>query len=139
MYNQIFYAIYSPMSCFLLFFHPFFVLQACISWTFNPSSFNSSSWLIYQAQISHHVGPKISTLWASKNILSVWFYLIGDDLNWEKHPIVCLSVWFHLISFFWINNGFGAEMYETLKIYLFIFYNCCRKYFFPRSIFIDIK
>ena len=27
MYNQVFYAIYSLISCFLLFFHPFFALQ----------------------------------------------------------------------------------------------------------------
>ena len=46
-----------------------------------PSFFNSFSWLIYQAWISHHLGPKISTLWASKNTLSVWLHLIGDDLN----------------------------------------------------------
>ena len=55
---------------------PYFTLQLnCYSLTlfflpatlhfmdFQPFIFNSSSWLIYQAQISHHVGPKISTLW----------------------------------------------------------------------------
>ena len=30
-------------------------------------------------------------------------------------------------------------MYKTLKIDLFTRYNFCEKYFFPRSIFIDIK
>ena len=75
----------------------------------------------------------------TKNTLSVWFDLIWDDLNWEKLPIVCLSVGFHLISFFSKNNGFRPKMRETLKIDLFIHYNFCKKYFFPISIFIDIK
>ena len=44
--------------------------------------------------------------------LSIWFHLTEDDLNWEKLPIVCLSVWFHLISFFLKNNGFRAKMSE---------------------------
>ena len=69
---------------------------------------------------------------------SVWFHLIGQDLNWEKRPIVCLFLWFHLISFFLKNNGFRAIMCKTLKIDIFILYNFCRKYFFTRSIFIDI-
>ena len=71
--------------------------------------------------------------------LSVWFHLIGDDLNWEELPIACLSVWFHLISFLSKNNGFLAKMCGTLKIDLSIHYNFCVEYFFPRSIFIDIK
>ena len=104
------------------------------SWTFNPSFFSSASWLIYQAQISHHVGIKIFILRAPKNALSVWFP------SWDVYlPIVCLSVWFHLISFFSKNNGFRTKMYKALKIYLFIRYNFCSKYFVPRSIFMDIK
>ena len=71
--------------------------------------------------------------------LSVWFHLIGDDLNREKLPAVCLSLQFHLISFFSKNNGFRAKMYKTLKIDLFIRNNFCTIYFFPRSVFIDIK
>ena len=67
------------------------------------------------------------------------FHLIGDDLDWEKLPIVCLSVWNHLISFFSKNNCFREKMSSTLKIDLFIRYNFCTKYFCPRSIFIDIK
>ena len=43
------------------------------------------------------------------------------------------------ISIFLKNNGFKAKMCRTLKIDLFICYNLCRKYIFPRSIFIDIK
>ena len=106
------------------------------------------------------MSSKIITLWALKNTLSIWFHLIGDDLNWEKLPIVCMSVWFHLteddlnweklpivclsfwfhlISFFSKNNGFRAKMNETLKIDLFVLYIFCGEYFFPRSIFIDIK
>ena len=119
--------------------YPHFALQPCTSWNMNPSFFNSSSWVIYHAQISHHVGPKISTLWDPKNKLSVWFHLIGDDWNWEKLTIVCLSIWFHLVSFFLKNNGFRAIMYRTFNIDLFIRYNLCQKYLFPRSIFIDIK
>ena len=65
--------------------------------------------------------------------------LVGDDLNWEKLPIVCLSVWFYLISFFSKNNTFSAKMCGTWKIDLFIRYNLCWKNYFPRSIFIDIK
>ena len=49
------------------------------------------------------------------------------------------SVWFHLILYFLKYNGFMAKMYEILKIDLFNRYNFFRKYFFPRSIFIDIK
>ena len=79
----------------------------------------------YQAQISHHLGPKISTLWAPKNTLSVWFHLIRDDLNWKKLPTVYLPVWFHTISFFSKHNGFRANMCGTLKIDLFIRYNFC--------------
>ena len=94
---------------------------------------------IYQAQILHYVGPKISTLWPPKNTLSVWFHSVGDNLNWEKLPIVCLSAWFHLISLFSRNNVFRAKMYRTLKINLSICYNFCKKYFFPGSIFIHIK
>ena len=44
-----------------------------------------------------------------------------------------------LISFFLKNNGFRAKMCETLKIDLSICYNFLGKYFFPRSIFNDIK
>ena len=43
------------------------------------------------------------------------------------------------ISFFSKNNGLIVKMYRTLKIYLCIPYNFCEDYFFPRSIFIDIK
>ena len=71
--------------------------------------------------------------------LSVWFYLIWDDFHWEKLPIGCLSLWFHLISFVSKNNDFRAKMPEILKIDLFIGYNFCSTYFFPRSIFIDMK
>ena len=71
--------------------------------------------------------------------LSLWFHLITNDLNWEKLPIVCLSLRFHLIPFYSKNNRLRAKMYKTLKIDLFIGYNFCRKYFFPRSIFIVRK
>ena len=72
-------------------------------------------------------------------LIIVWFHSVGDDLNWGKLPIVCLSVWFHLISLFSESNHFRAKMYRTLNIDIFIRYNFCGQYFFPRSIFIDIK
>ena len=75
----------------------------------------------------------------TKNTLSLLFYLIRVDLNGEKLPIVCLSVWLHLISFFSKINGFRVKMCQKSKIDLFIRYNFCRKYFFPRSMFIIIK
>ena len=43
------------------------------------------------------------------------------------------------ISFLLNNNGFRGKMCGTLKIDLFIRYHFCGKYFFPRTIFIDIK
>ena len=55
---------------------------------------------------------------------------------------ICHGLWqflFLQISFFSKNVGFRVKMYGTSKIDLFIRYNLCRKYFFPRSIFIDIK
>ena len=55
---------------------------------------------------------------------------IGIDLNWEKLRIVCLSIWFHLISFFSQNNCFRAKRCGTLKIDRFIRYNVSEKYFF---------
>ena len=43
------------------------------------------------------------------------------------------------ISFFSKNNGIRVQMCRTLKIDLFICYNFHRQYFFPGSIFINIK
>ena len=151
MYNQILCIIYSPISLVVI-LSTFFTLQPFIFYllfmTYLPGPNFTSR------------GPKISTLWASKTTLSAWFHLIrddlnwerlrivwlsvwfhsiGDDLNWEKVSIVCLSLWFHLISFFSKNNSFRAKMCKTLKTDLFIRYNFCKKYFFPRSIFVDIK
>ena len=66
MCNQVFYAIYSPISFVLLFFHPFYTLQPCtFNFTFNPSFSNSSSWHIpgrnftsCGSQNLHFMGPK---------------------------------------------------------------------------------
>ena len=76
----------------------------------------------------HFMGPK-----------NVLLHLTGDYMNWEKLPIMCLSVWFHLFAFFSKNNGFRAKICGTVKKDLFSHYNFCGKYFFPRWIFIDIK
>ena len=117
-------------------FHPFFVLQLFTSWTFNPSFLTPFHDSFTRSKFDIMWVPK-SPLYRAQKI-NCWFHLIGDDLNWEKLPIVSLSVWIHLISFFMKNNGFRAKVCWTLKIDLFIRYNFCRKYLFPRSIFIDI-
>ena len=54
-------------------------------------------------------------------------------------PLIGFSSFVFWIPFFLKNNGFRKKMYRTLKIDLFIRYNFCWKYFFPRSIFIDIR
>ena len=59
------------------------------------------------------------------------------ELRKTPHRVPVSLIPFNLI--FSKNNGFWAKMYGTLKMDLFIRYNFYGKYFFPRSIFIDIK
>ena len=61
-----------------------------------------------------------------------WF-----ELRKTPHRVLVSLVPFNLI--FLENNGFRTKMCGILKIDLFIRYNFCRKCFFSRSIFIDIK
>ena len=61
------------------------------------------------------------------------FHLFGTA------PLIGFSSFFSLNLIFLENNGFRAKMHRTLKIDLFIRHNFCEKYFFLRSIFIDIK
>ena len=59
-------------------------------------------------------------------------------LNFLFPPLMSFGSLF-LILFFLKNNDFRAKMCGTLKINIFIRYNFCGKYFFPRSIFTDIN
>ena len=54
-------------------------------------------------------------------------------------PLMGFGSLFFLTFIFLEKNGFRAKMYGTLRIDLFIRCNFCGKYFFSRSIFIDIK
>ena len=71
--------------------------------------------------------------------VSCYFFTLFSPWNPVLHSLSSLHFLFHLISFLSKNNGFRAKMYGTLKIDLFIRYNFCKTYFFPRSIFNDIK
>ena len=82
------------------------------------------------------------------------YYIRNQHVNIRKHgefdwnrkvhlfktaPLMGFRHFFLKISFFSKNYSFKAKMYWTSKIDLFIRHNFCEKYFFPRSMFIDIK
>ena len=84
------------------------------------------------SQNLHFMGPK-------KYIVCLISFNRGwFELRKTPHRVPVSLIPFK-ISFFSKNNSFRAKMYGILKIDLFIRYNCCTEYFFPRSIFIDIK
>ena len=123
---------------------------SCYSFTLfsprNPALHEHSTLYFLTALHNISTRPKFHIMWVPKSPLygpqKYIVFLIPFSRGWfelRKTPIVCRSVWFHLISFFSKNNDFRAKMCGTLKIDLFIRYNFCEKYFFPRSIFIDIK
>ena len=75
--------------------------------------------------------------------VGIWFGKFDRNRKlhlFETAPLMGFNSFFLLkISVYSKNNGFREKMYSTLKIDLFIRYNFSRKYFFARSIFIEIK